>query len=190
MNRRIGWTLLLSFLLGTALFARDLEGVSLSDQTTAGGKTLVLNGMGVRVKKIAFIGIKVYVAGLYLTAKENDPAKILAADEPRQLVMHFVYKEVEKEKLLEGWNDGFAKNSPDKVASLKTQIGQFNACWDSMKAGERAVMTYIPGTGTIVEIKGKVVATIAGKEFADALFAIWLGREPPNEDLKKGLLGQ
>lgn len=190
MKRQIAGVLLVSLLLGIGAVAKELEGVSLSDQATVDGKNLVLNGMGVRVKKVAFLGIKVYVAGLYLAAKESDPAKVLAADEPRQLVMHFLYKEVEKAKLLEGWNEGFQNTSPEKVAALKAQIAQFNGYWESMKSGERAVLTYIPGTGTSVEIKGKVLGTIPGKEFADALFAIWLGKTPPTEDLKKGLLGQ
>jgi hypothetical protein len=40
-----------------------------------------------------------------------------------------------------------------------------------------------------VEIKGKEMGVIEGKEFAQALFAIWLGPEPPTAALKKGMLG-
>ena len=35
---------------------------------------------------------------------------------------------------------------------------------------------------------GKTV--IAGKDFADALFAIWLGEHPVDDGLKQGLLGK
>lgn len=170
--------------------AAELEGVSLPNTVTAGGATLHLNGMGVRVKKVAFIGVKVYVAGLYLAEKSSDPAKILAADAPRQLIMHFLYKEVGKAKLVEAWNEGFEKNAGDKSGALKARIETFNGFWPDMKSGDRAVLTYIPGTGVEVEIKGQKAGTIEGKDFADALFSIWLGPNPPNEDLKNGLLGK
>jgi hypothetical protein len=51
-------------------------------------------------------------------------------------------------------------------------------------------MTYVPGTGTRLTVKGNDKLTIPGQPFAKALFTIWLGPNPPNSDLKKGLLGQ
>jgi hypothetical protein len=47
----------------------------------------------------------------------------------------------------------------------------------------------VPGKGVVVEVKGHVETTIPGADFARALFAIWLGPEPPNTALKEGLLG-
>jgi hypothetical protein len=188
--KKIGIVLLAALLAGAFLSAKELEGVTLPDQVTVGQTALTLNGMGVRIKKVAFISVKVYVAGLYLPKKASDPAQILAADEPKQLVMHFLYKNVEKEKLLEGWTDGFKNNSGASLGSLQARLDKFNAFWTDMKTGDKAVLTYVPGTGTKVEIKGKEMGGIEGKDFAEALFAIWLGPKPPNEELKKGLLGQ
>jgi hypothetical protein len=188
--KKIGIVVLAALLVGVFLVAKELEGVTLPDQATVGSSTLALNGMGVRIKKVAFISVKVYVAGLYLPQKSTDPGKILSADEPKQLVMHFLYKNVEKAKLLEGWNDGFKNNSGASLDALKARIEKFNGFWTDMKTGDKAVLTYIPGTGTKVEIKGKEMGVIEGKDFAEALFAIWLGPKPPNEELKKGLLGQ
>jgi hypothetical protein len=187
--RRIACLVLAGLVLGSIAEAGQIEGVAFPDQVTVGAANLTLNGMGVRVKKIAFIGIKVYVAALYLPAKEADPAKILAADEPKQLVMHFLYKEVGTAKLVDGWNEGFANNSGGMLAALKERIATFDGFWSDMKKDDVAVLTYIPGQGTTVEVKGKEMGVIAGKDFADALFAIWLGPKPPNESLKKGLLG-
>ncbi len=188
--RRIACLVLAGLVLGSIAEAGQIEGVAFPDQVTVGTADLTLNGVGVRIKKVAFIGINVYVAALYLPAKEADPAKVLAADEPKQLVMHFLYKEVGKEKLLEGWNEGFANNSGAMLAALKERIATFDGFWSAMKKDDVAVLTYIPGQGTKVEIKGKEMGVIAGKDFAEALFAIWLGPKPPNEGLKKGLLGQ
>ena len=187
---RIACLVLAGLVLGTVAGAGEIEGVAFPDQVTVGTANLTLNGMGVRVKKIAFIGIKVYAAALYLPAKEADPGKILDADEPKRLVMHFLYKEVGKDKLLEGWSEGFKNNSGEKLAALKDRIATFDGFWSAMKKDDVAVLTYTPGEGTRVEIKGKEMGVIPGADFASALFAIWLGPKPPNEDLKKGLLGR
>jgi hypothetical protein len=189
MKKKMGIVIAAALLLGVILMAKDLEGVTMPDQVTVGQATLTLNGMGVRIKKVAFISVKVYVAGLYLPQKSTDPGKIIAADEPKQLVMHFLYKNVEKAKLIEGWNEGFQKNSAAKVGELQARLDKFNGWWGDMKTGDKAVLTYVPGTGTRVEIKGKEMGVIEGKDFAEALFAVWLGATPPNEELKKGLLG-
>jgi hypothetical protein len=172
------------------LVAGTLEGVTLPDTVSVNGVTLHLNGMGVRIKSVAFIKVKVYVAGLYLATPSKNPAAILAADEPRQLVMHFLYKEVEAAKLVEAWREGFANNSAAALPALKARLDKFCALWPAMKSGETATLTYIPGQGTKVTIKGKEVGIIEGKDFADAIFAVWLGPKPPNPELKQGLLGE
>jgi hypothetical protein len=41
-----------------------------------------------------------------------------------------------------------------------------------------------------VTVKGHDAATIPGPEFAQVLFAIWLGPDPPNLPLREGLLGK
>jgi hypothetical protein len=189
MRRLIAAAFAVVFLGGWAL-ALDLEGVSMPDTTSVSGTQLVLNGLGVRIKKVAFLKIKVYVAGLYLPAKTQDADAALAADTPKQLVMHFLYKEVGKDKLLEAWQEGLAANAAEKVAGLADRIEKFNACWNDMRAGERAVLTYLPGSGTHVEIRGQEVGVIPGFDFAQAIFSVWLGPNPPNAELKAGLLGR
>jgi hypothetical protein len=188
MWKRIVATLVAG-IMGLCLIAGELEGVKMPDEVTIGENTLTLNGMGLRIKKVVFVKVKVYVAGLYLTTPSKDPAAILAADEPRRIVMHFLYKNVAKKKLVAAWEEGFEDNAKN-VDALRGSLARFNSYWGDMKTGDEAVMTYIPGTGTKVEIKGKEMGVIKGKEFADALLAVWLGPEPPNKEIKKGMLGK
>ncbi len=61
---------------------RDAAGLG----TGGEGKTLVLNGLGLRTKFV----VKVYVAGLYLEQKSSDANAILKADAPKRLVMQFM----------------------------------------------------------------------------------------------------
>ena len=177
-------------LLAVPVIAGVLEGITMPESAQVGDTSLVLNGMGVRIKKVAFIKVKVYVAGLYLPAKSQNAMAIISADTPKQLVMHFLYKEVGRDKLVEAWNDGFTSNAGGTQAALKDQIAAFNAMWPDMVSGDRAVITYVPGTGTRVEIKGKEAGVIPGLDFAQAVFSVWLGVKPPNEELKTGLLGR
>ena len=168
--------------------AMELAGVTLPDTTTVNGSTLTLNGMGVRTKTI--LKVKVYVAGLYLATPNHDAAAIIAADEAKQVVMHFLYKKVEKDKLTEAWREGFEKNSAVVLSALKARLDEFCALWPDMASSEQAVITYIPGTGTRLELKGKEAGVIPGKDFADAMFAVWLGAKPVDAGLKEGMLGR
>ena len=167
------------------LQAGTLAGITLPDTAQAGGKSLVLNGMGVRTKMI----VKVYVAGLYLEQKSSDPAAIMKSDTAKQIVMKFLYSP-SKSQMSDAFDEGFKNNSPDALKTLKSDIDKLLAALEDMKKGDEMVFTYIPGTGTTLTINGKDKLTIAGLPFQQALMSVWLGPKPPNADLKKGLLGQ
>jgi hypothetical protein len=186
---RVRWIACVALaLVAVAAAAMELAGVTLPDTTTVNGSTLQLNGMGVRTK--TFLKVKVYVAGLYLATASHDAAAIIAADTPKQVVMHFLYKKVEKDKLTEAWREGFEKNSAAALPALKARLDQFCALWPDMASGEQAVITYLPGTGTRLELNGKEAGVIPGKDFADAMFAVWLGAKPADADLQAGMLGK
>lgn len=187
MTRRL-LIVLACLALAAPVAAGTLEGVTMADSAQVGDSTLTLNGMGLRIKKVAFLKVKVYVAGLYLPGRTSDPSAILDADGAKRLVMHFLYKEVSRDKLIEAWTEGFAGNA--KGLQFGDRLDTFNAMWDDMKTGEEAVLTYVPGTGTTVEIKGETKGVIPGADFAKALFSVWLGPEPPNPEIKQGLLGR
>ncbi|MFI5028968.1 MAG: chalcone isomerase family protein [Solirubrobacterales bacterium] len=162
--------------------AGTLADVTLPDRVDAGGKSLVLNGMGLRKKFF----IKVYVSGLYLPAKEKVASKILAADEPRRMVLHFVYS-VSAEQMCDAWKEGLADNAPQAPAEIKTALCGF---MEPIDKGKELVLTYTPGEGTKVEVNGKVKGTIPGKVAADAILSTWIGPKPgPGEDFKKAVLG-
>ncbi len=168
-----------------SIYAGVLKGVKMDDTITVEGKTLVLNGMALR-KKFIF---KVYVAGLYLEQKEKDANKILKEDKMRRVIMHFV-RSVGKKKIYNGWYEGLEDNTPNYSKELKSKFDKMCDMMEDMKDGGRIVFTYIPGKGTIVEVNGKTKGTIEGKDFADALFACWIGPEPgPGEGFKEDLLG-
>jgi hypothetical protein len=150
------------------------------------GQTLVLNGAGVRKK----LFIKVYVGGLYLPSKQHEAAAILAADTPRQMVMDFIFS-AGKAKIAEAWEEGLQTNTPSASAEVKAAFKTLSSWMEDLKKGQRIVLTYVPGTGTTVEVKGKIKGTLPGKATADAILATWIGPKPgPGEDFKKAVLGK
>lgn len=186
--RKIGMFLVvLVFVIAPAfqLLGGSLAGVTLPDKVQVGGRTLLLNGLGLRKKYM----VKVYVAGLYLEQKSSDAAAIFKADTPKRIVMHFV-RGVTKNQIVDGFNESFENNTPDAKQAMKTEIDQFSGALDSVKDGDEIFLTYVPGTGTTVSINAKEKVTIATPAFAQVLFSVWLGPKPPSAEMKEGLLGR
>lgn len=173
-------------LLAFPAAAGQLAGVTLPDSVDVAGKTLVLNGMGLR-EKFTF---DVYVGGLYVEKKSGNGEEIAASDTMKRMDMTFV-RSVGKDKIVEGWTEGFHKNTPAKdVEALQGKIGEFNGAMADMSKGDVISITYVPGKGTTVKVKGKETGPIAGADFAKAVFSIWLGANPPTTALRDGLLGK
>jgi hypothetical protein len=166
------------------LFAGTLAGVPLPDTTQIAGRTLVLNGMGLRKKFV----VKVYVAGLYLEEKSSDSGAILKPEAPKRIVMHFV-RSVSKSQMADAFSESFENNTPDAKKTMKAEIDQFLAALENVNEGDEIVLTYLLGAGTSLAIHGKEELIIPAPAFAQVLFSVWLGPKPPNDDLKKGLLG-
>jgi hypothetical protein len=170
--------------LSFAALAKELAGVRAPDTITAGGKELKLNGLGLRKK--AFF--KVYVAALYLESTTKDASAILAADTVRRVEMTML-RDLGKEKIVEAVQEGFKKNSGEGLAKLQERLARFTAAIPDLKEGEKLTLMYVPGTGTSVAGGAAGSMTVEGKDFADALFSVWLGKEPVSESLRDGMLG-
>ncbi len=161
--------------------AREQHGVNLPDTASVEGQTLKLVGMGLR-KKWFF---DVYVAGLYLT----DPAQdALSADLPRRVVL-VLLRDLDSHKVSDSIREGFERNSAAELPKLNDRLAQLSHVLPDVKRGQTLSLTYLPGKGTVVKSQGQELTTIPGKDFADALFAVWLGKVPADQHLKEQLLG-
>jgi hypothetical protein len=180
--RRIVFLLLLA---AAPALAAQRAGVTLPDTAEVAGKTLQLNGLGVR--EATMFNVKVYVAGLYVAEKSSDPDKLLGSDQPWRLVMKFT-RDVEREKMTEAFDEGFEKNGVS--SALKPRLAKLKGMMTDVKEGQTIVLTYEPGKGLSVSEGGAPKGTIEGADFARAVLQIWLGPNPPNEGLKTGLLGK
>lgn len=178
--------LLMVFFQASIALGIEIGGVQLPDSLTLNNTKLQLNGAGLRKKVV----IKVYAGGLYLLGKETDPAKIIEADEPMVIRMHFIHSKVSKESLVSAWNEGFANATNGNIVAIEKEIGKFNGYFqEDAKKGDIYDVLYLPAQGISVEINGKRKGPIPGLEFKKAVFGIWLGEKPADAKLKKGMLG-
>jgi len=173
-------------LIGSPTHAVERAGVQFEDSIEIEGARLTLNGLAVRSERVLFMNFKIYVAGLYLLNKSQDGEAILASDTPRHLVMHFLHSKVRRKELTDAWKESFTRHNYQGA-----KVDQFIAFHsEDLKRGEKIIFTYLPGEGTRVTMKGKVCGTIVGKEFADALFSVYIGNNAGLTGIRDGLLGR
>ncbi|MGZ4812209.1 MAG: chalcone isomerase family protein [Terriglobales bacterium] len=166
------------------VYAGTLAGVTLPDTVQVGDRSLVLNGLGLRKKFV----VKVYVAGLYLEQKSTDANAIIKTEAPKRIVMQFLHG-ASKNQMADAFDESFNNNAPEARKALKADIDRLLGALEAVKEGDQMVFTCVPGNGTTLFINGKEKVTIATPAFGPMLLSVWLGPKPPNEDLKKGMLG-
>jgi hypothetical protein len=174
------------FFLASSAFALDAAGVKLPDTMKAGDQTLVGNGGGKRTK----IGMKVYVAALYLKEKSSDAAAIINADEPMAIKLQITSGLVTPDKMKAAIDEGFENSTGGNVAPLKTKIDSFTSIFKDLSNGVIYDYVYTPGKGVEIYKDSKLASTIPGLDFKKALFGIWLGNSPAQKDLKEKMLGK
>ena len=181
--------LLASLMLASfTVTAATIGGVEIPDtvKLADGGPALVLNGTGVRKK----LFLDIYIGALYLPAKSSDARAILTSPGAACVAMHFLYKEVSREKITSAWEDGLAANhTAAEMQALQPQLEKFNALFRTMHKSDVIRICFQPGTGTEVSINGERRGNVEGETFFHAVLGIWLGTHPVSNDLKQGMLG-
>jgi len=166
--------------------AVEIEGVKLPDSIQLQGKTLHLNGAGTRTKFF----FDIYVAGLYLEQQTSSVRGVLVDTGNKRVSMDFLYGEVDKEKLTDGWHAGFEKNQPaERMQNLKKRLEQFNSWFVTAHRGDSIVFDFLSDGSTHVSLNGSEKGVIQGVDFQQALLSVWLGKKPADKDLKKAMLG-
>lgn len=78
----------------------------------------------------------------------------------------------------------------DRAEVAGIRMSQLFSDHKTLKAGDSFVIDWIPGTGTVLTVKGEVQGDpFKEPAFFNALMRIWLGPKPADWRLKDGLLG-
>jgi len=178
-------SLVFILLLSTSVFAVEVEGVHVPDTVTVAGQSLQLNGAGVRTKFF----FDIYVGALYLSHPAHQAKQAIEDADPKRVSMYFLYGEVGREKLTDGWVAGFEKNqSKEVMARLQSRLKQFNAMFGDARKGDVYIFDFLPDGSTTVTFKGQKKGSVQGEDFQQALLAVWLGKHPADKGLKKAML--
>jgi len=154
------------------------------------GETSLL-GVGLRTK--SFLKVKVYAIGLYIADSalagplkdKTGPAlyrELVWGDFPKEIHLRLV-RDVSASQMQEAIRDALEKAD-------KARTDQFVSYFSDIKTGEEYVLRWATG-GTLETIaKGVPKPPIADKNFAAAVFGIWLGDEPIQDDIKRDLIAR
>ncbi len=154
------------------------------------GDTSLL-GVGLRTKTI--LKVKVYAIGLYvadaalagsLKGKSGPPLyrELVWGDFPKEVHLRLV-RDVSASQMQEAIREALEKAD-------KGRTDTFVSYFTDIKTGEEYVLRWAPG-GTLETIaKGTPRPPIADKDFAAAVFGIWLGEDPVQDDIKRDLVSR
>jgi hypothetical protein len=165
--------------------AADLGGVTMPDTRSADGAHMRLNGIGLRTFSV--FGIPIYVAGLYLEQRSDNPDTILHSRERKLLDIRFL-RDVDAENARKAWRDGFDQNCTTPCYLNPGDVQRFLAAVPSIHSGDETTLLFT-AKGVEAKFNGQPMGDIADPHFAETMLATFIGPEPPTPRLKRELLG-
>jgi len=179
------WIMLLSLMWVSPAWSMEVEGVVIADTAQLEGQNLRLNGAGVRTKFF----FNIYVGALYTSKQASSFQDVIADTHAKRVTMTFMYEEVERDKLVDGWISGFKKNqSKSEFEALNQRLQTFNAWFVDGHKGDALSFDFSSDGKTVVQMNGQRLGVIDGNDFQQALLAVWLGNKPADNGLKKAML--
>jgi len=169
----------------TAMAGIQVEGIIIPKEAGVNGQTLTFNGGGKR--SILFMDI--YIISLYLPHPSGDADIILRNSRPSQLRMMFLHGGAGHDMLAKGWRKGFERNqTAETMHALETRLRKFSDLFGDVHKGDVFVFDFLSNGNTRINVDGHTQGIIHGVDFQQALLAIWLGKHPVGDTLKKELL--
>ncbi|HZC96663.1 MAG TPA: chalcone isomerase family protein [Bradyrhizobium sp.] len=175
----VAWTSL------SVSYGAELDGISMPETRVVDGTEMRLNGIGLRTFSI--VGIRVYVAGLYLERLSDNADTILRSPEKKLLDIRFL-RDVEAEDARTAWRDGFEQNCRAPCTLDPHDVQRFLAAVPAMHKGDVTTLLFT-SKGVHVTCNGRAIGEITDRHFAETILATFIGPEPPTPRLKRELLG-
>jgi hypothetical protein len=163
----------------------EVEGVRFSRSIDVATKKFNLQGFGL-LRYMIFI--KAYAGALYLT-EAGDAENVLGPIAKRLELEYF--HAIKAEDFASATLKKISENvTAEELIRLRPRIAKLNAIYQNVNPGDRYALTYIPGKGTTLTLNGTFLGMIRGDDFAAALYAIWLGKNPIDRKFRDLLLGK
>jgi hypothetical protein len=175
--------------MAIATLAQDIAEPKSGEKFAASDGDLSLLGVGLRTRTIA--RVKVYAIGLYvadaalagpLKGKAVTPElyrELVNGDFKRKIVMRFL-RDVSAEQVRGAFRD-----------SLKgVNAGAWLNYFADFRAGQECSIGWTPGVGLETKVAGENKPALNDQALASAVFGIWHGPRPIQEDMKKDLVSR
>lgn len=183
--KRILLILTLACLMIQPASALEVAGVKLADSVEIGGEQLQLNGYGIR-KKFFF---KVYLGSLYTATKASSTTQVLENTGGKLIRLNFLYSKLEKAKMVGGFVKGIEANSPELLSD--PGVKQFSGWFDAdFVEGDQIDFEITADNLVTARHNKRQLGLIKSANLARAILLIYLGREPIDAEMKKGMLGE
>lgn len=167
--------------------AREIAGVRLPATESIDGRTLKLNGAGVRAFQLAFVPIDIYVAALYSEEPLRSADAVMKSGHP--LLMTFTFlRDVPKPKVRDAWLAQFRESNLSQYPGMQAEIERFASAFPALERGD-VQEVYIDGDAVKMFQNGKPLGEIRGRSFRDVFLGLWFGGKPVARDLRTQLLG-
>jgi hypothetical protein len=185
----------LAALLALPAAAEDVTEPRSGVSFAAGQDGMSLLGTAVRTRTM--LSVKVYAIGLYVsdealsgplaafkgkTATREFYQQLIWGDFRKQVVMKFV-RTVSRDQIQGAFRETLG-------GADKARLETFLAFFGDTKSGEAYVLRWEPGQGLLTTVAGQQKAPIDDKNFGAAVFGIWLGDKPIQDDIKRGLISR
>ena len=166
----------------------DFGGAKFPTKVKLQGTDLALNGGGVRYKAI----FKVYAVAFYTAKPCKSLAECVAVPGPKRVTMVFLRDNLDAREFGKMMTKGIEANI-DRASFTKSlpgmlRLGEYFAKYKRLTSFDMVNIDYLPGTGTVLTIKGDAQEAIKEPEFYNTILAIWLGKAPVDWKVKQGML--
>jgi Chalcone isomerase-like len=197
-TRTVSRTLAVAILLAAsavAAVAQDITEPKSGASFPARSGDMSLLGVALRTK--TFLKVKVYAIGLYVAdsaitgplaihkGKTGTPVfytDLVNGDFPKQVVMKFL-RDVTTDQIRGAFRETLG-------GADKSKSETFVSYFSDTKTGQEYVIRWTPSVGLETTVAGQPKPPINDLAFARAIFSVWLGDKPIQEDIKKELVAR
>ncbi len=156
-----------------------------------------LSLLGGCVRTRTWFKVKVYAIGLYVAdwalseplsvhkGTLGSPAfykDLISGDFPKEVHLKFT-RDLDRGAIQEAMRKALAGTNRARIDTLVSYFPE-------IKAGQECVIRWAPEGTLETVMAGKSMPPIADRDFAAAVFAVWLGEKPIQKDIKKGLVSR
>src|SRR5690606_10650859 len=117
----------------------------------------------------------------------QDGNAILSSLSTAKLVLKLV-RDVSRDEMNDALTESLRAAAGSNYGALRGQMQQLTRAMRDVNAGAEATFV-IAHDKLVLEINGQRVGVVQGLDFARTFLSIWIGANPPNRGLKRGLLG-